>query len=187
MKQTGNQAIQLVVLLGNPGKQYANTRHNVGWMVSSRLTTAPGSAWKEKFHGRFLKEGSIVILEPHTFMNHSGRSVQAAAAFFHHPPQAILVVHDDMETPFGGVTLTFGGGDRGNNGIRSIASSIGTRDFWRLRIGVGRPPSNRRPGDWILERFTPEEEAVLPDLLDRAANVIADEIRDPKERKERIG
>lgn len=187
MKHEGNQAIQLIALLGNPGNQYARSRHNVGWMVASYLTREEPSRWKEKFHGRFVKEGSQIILMPETFMNNSGRSVQAALSFFNFQPQNVVVVHDDMETAFGNVTLTLGGGHRGNNGVRSIASALGSSSFWRVRIGVGRPPAGRKPGDWILQRFSPDEEAVLPDVLELAAAVLSRNQFDPKECMERIG
>ena len=182
MKRTGNQEIALIAFLGNPGAQYRQTRHNVGWMVIPELTTVPPSAWKEKFHGRFLKDGDQVLLAPETYMNNSGRSVQAAAAFFGVSRAGILVVHDDMETAFGTVSLTRGGGHRGNNGIRSVAQALGGPDFWRLRLGVGRPPAGRRPGDWILERFTPDEEARVPDMLTAAVRMIQNNASHPKER-----
>ncbi|MFW5643605.1 MAG: aminoacyl-tRNA hydrolase [Alkalispirochaeta sp.] len=174
MKRAGIQDIRLVVLLGNPGRQYAATRHNVAWMVVPYLDVEPESRWKEKFHGRFLKRGETVLLMPETFMNHSGRSVQAAATFFSIPPKEILVVHDDMETPFASVAVVTGGGHRGNNGVRSVAQSLGTGDFMRLRVGVGRPPAGRKPGDWILERFTPDEEARLPEVLTSVADIVRD-------------
>ncbi|MFA7567156.1 MAG: aminoacyl-tRNA hydrolase [Alkalispirochaeta sp.] len=173
MNRTGNQVIRLITLLGNPGRQYERSRHNVAWLLTPELTTTPTERWKEKFHGRFLKEGDRVYLIPHTYMNRSGKSVQAAVKFFNFTPQELLVVHDDMETPFGSVELTFAGGHRGNNGVRSIAQSLGTPDFYRLRIGVGRPPAGRRPGDWILERFSPDEEARLPDIVASAVRIIS--------------
>jgi len=176
MKRAGNQEIRLVALLGNPGRQYASTRHNVAWMVVPYLGVDPVTAWKEKFHGRFLKRGDTIILMPETYMNLSGRSVQAAATFFNVPAQEILVVHDDMETPFATLDVVSGGGHRGNNGVRSIAQSLGTGDFSRLRVGVGRPPAGRKPGDWILERFTPDEEARLPDLLGAVAEAIRERV-----------
>jgi PTH1 family peptidyl-tRNA hydrolase len=187
MKHEGNQAIQLIALLGNPGKQYARTRHNVGWMLAPFLTNEAQSRWKEKFHGRFIKEASQIILMPETFMNHTGRSVQAARSFFGFHPQNVVVVHDDMETPFGTITLTLGGGHRGNNGVRSIATAFGSPEFWRLRIGVGRPPAGRKPGDWILQRFTADEEAVLLDVLELAATILTRNQLDPKEETRHIG
>jgi peptidyl-tRNA hydrolase, PTH1 family len=144
----------------------------VAWMLLPELTPVPPTQWKEKFHGRFLKEGNRILLLPHTYMNRSGSSVQAAATFFGLSPEEILVAHDDMETAFGTVTLTFGGGHRGNNGVRSVSQVLGSSDFHRLRIGTGRPPAGRNPGDWILERFSPDEEARLPDILREGAERI---------------
>ena len=164
--------VKLVAFLGNPGRQYENTRHNAAWMVISELTSGDRSAWKEKFHGRFLKEGSLILLAPETFMNHSGRSVQAARGFFGLEPAEIMVVHDDVETAFGAVELTWSGGHRGQNGVRSVAQALGTAEFWRLRIGLGRPPSTRKPADWVLERFSPPEEAELPKILANAARLV---------------
>lgn len=162
-----------MALLGNPGRQYAASRHNVAWMLVSELTTAADSAWKEKFHGRFLREGALIYLKPETYMNRSGAAVQAAAAFFSVPPTQIAVVHDDMETPFGTVEAVWAGGHRGQNGVRSVAQALGTTEFWRLRIGLGRPPAGRKPGDWVLERFGPEEEADLPTVLRGVARFLA--------------
>ena len=166
------QDLRLVALLGNPGRQYATTRHNVGWMLAEYLSQDPPEAWKEKFHGRFLKTGSRTLLKPDTFMNNSGRSVQAALSFFSLSPHQMVVVHDDLETAFGSVELAFAGGHRGHNGVRSVTQAIGSGDFWRLRIGVGRPPAGRSPGDWVLERFDAVEEKHLPEILARAARLL---------------
>ncbi len=166
--------VRLVAFLGNPGRQYALTRHNVAWMVIPELTATDRGTWKEKFHGRFLKEGELILLAPETFMNHSGRSVQAARAFFGLNPGQVLVVHDDVETAFGVVELAWNGGHRGQNGGRSVAQALGTSEFWRMRIGLGRPPSTRKAADWVLERFSSEEEAELPKVLANAARIVQD-------------
>ena len=178
--------VRLVALLGNPGREYATTRHNVGWMLAAELTTAPDSTWKEKFHGRFLKEGDLVLLKPETFMNRSGRSVQAARDFFGLDPAEVLVVHDDLETPFGSVELAWAGGHRGQNGVRSVTEALGTGEFWRLRIGVGRPPAPRNAADWVLERFASEEEADLPRVLRGAADLVRRAATTPGPEKLRI-
>ncbi|MFW5695191.1 MAG: aminoacyl-tRNA hydrolase [Alkalispirochaeta sp.] len=166
--------VKLVAFLGNPGQRYQLTRHNVAWMVVPELTSADESAWKEKFHGRFLKEGTLTLLKPETYMNHSGRSIQAARAFFGLEPAEIVVVHDDVETAFGTVELSWDGGHRGQNGVRSAIQALGTGSFWRVRIGVGRPPSTRKPADWVLERFSPQEEAELPAILANTARIVRD-------------
>ena len=183
MKSRHSQAesLKLIAFLGNPGSRYEKTRHNVGRMLLSRIDdTTPSlqntreggtltvTPWKEKFHGRFCRAGEVVLLVPDTYMNESGRSVQAALSFFGISGPETLIVHDDLETSFGTVEMTFGGGHRGNNGVRSITQVCGQPDFWRLRIGIGRPPGNRKPGDWVLERFSRDEEARLPEVLDLA-------------------
>lgn len=185
MKQDGRQPPQakLIVFLGNPGKQYQYSRHNLGWIalqayLDSGHASAPDQgSWKEKFHGIFFRAGDVVLLKPQTYINGSGRSVQAAATFFGIPREATLVVHDDLETPFGSVEITQGGGHRGNNGVRSIMTHCGGPDFFRLRVGIGRPPGHRKPGDWVLERFSREEEAELPDVLDRVTELIRQWLR----------
>ncbi len=181
MKTPRNQAdIRLVAFLGNPERRYANTRHNAGWLVADRVVPDDSRDWKEKFHGRFSRRGSLVLLKPQTYINNSGRSVQAALAFFSLTADQLLVVSDDLETAFGTVQIVWGGGHRGHNGIRSIANSLSTSDFWRLRLGIGRPPATRRVADWVLERFTREEEAALPDVLDTAESYIADLLHDKR-------
>ena len=187
MKDEGNQAIHLITLLGNPGERYARTRHNVGWMLAPFLTRVDPSRWKKKFLGRFIKEGPRIFLMPETFMNDSGRCVQAALSFFDFQPRNVVVVHDDMEIAFGTIIFTEGGGHRGNNGVRSIANALGSSSFWRMRIGIGRPPAGRKPGEWILRRFTPDEEMVLPDVLELAAEILTRDRLVPTERTERIG
>jgi len=165
--------IRLVAFLGNPGRRYEPTRHNVAWMLADRLVPSDDRSWKEKFHGLFHRDGSIVFLKPTAFMNNSGRSVQAACSFFSVDPAALLVVHDDLETPFGAVDTVWDGGHRGHNGLRSVSTSLSTGDYHRLRIGIGRPPANRRVADWVLERFSREEEAELPGILARAEELLA--------------
>lgn len=189
MNRASRQAhrIDLIVFLGNPGTRYARTRHNAGRLMAESLSDLPiTSPWKEKFHGTFARAGEQVLLLPDTYMNESGRSVQAAASFFTIPQDATLVVHDDLETPFGTVHLVFGGGHRGNNGVRSVEQHLGGRDFWRLRVGIGRPPADRPASAWVLERFTPDEEARLPELQRLAARLLRENLADPRERREGI-
>jgi PTH1 family peptidyl-tRNA hydrolase len=164
--------IRLVAFLGNPGSQYEKTRHNVAWIVCDVLSDNSG-AWKSKFHGTFLKRSDVVLLKPDTYVNRSGRSVQSALAFFSYAPEELLIVHDDLETPFGTVSLAWNGGHRGQNGVRSIETALGDPAFWRLRIGIGRPPSGRRVAEWVLQRFSPDEEAHLPRIIDIGAEVLS--------------
>jgi peptidyl-tRNA hydrolase, PTH1 family len=166
----------LVAGLGNPGREYAETRHNVGWMVLDELARRHGGSWKSKFNGSLaevrLDGHRIALLKPETYMNESGRSVAAAARFFKVEPDAILVVHDEGDFDLGRLELKVGGGLAGHNGLRSIAQQLGTPDFLRLRIGVGRPErGDRRPlADWVLANFEPQDD---PDeLVARAADAV---------------
>lgn len=166
--------MKLVVGLGNPGTKYARNRHNVGFMVADRLASESAfrfPEWKDKFNGRFTKgtiDGEdVVLVEPLTYMNESGKSVQAAVAFFHvDPKKELLVLHDELDLPFAEVRLKQGGGHCGHNGLRSIMSVLGP-DFTRLRIGIGRPPAGFRGevADFVLQNFDPVEDATIPDVV----------------------
>lgn len=159
----------MIVFLGNPGVQYKKTRHNAGWIVCDALTkNGINQAWSAKFHSLYLKEGNLVLLKPQTFMNESGIAVQEAAKFYGIPANSILIVHDDIELPFGAVKLQLGGGLGGHNGLKSIKSHLGTETFYRLRIGVGRPPAPISVADFVLGRFSPEEESSLALVLNKA-------------------
>src|ERR671936_923721 len=166
----------LVVGLGNPGRDYAGHRHNVGWMVVDELARRYGGSWKGKFSGRLAEvrvDGHRVgLLKPETFMNESGRSVGAAARFYKLEPDAILVVHDEIDLEPGRLQARRGGGLAGHNGLRSIARELGTREFLRLRIGVGRPGRGdpRSVSDWVLSPFEPEED--VDALVSRAADAV---------------
>ena len=171
----------LVVGLGNPGKEYASHRHNVGFMAAEDLASSVRAGdFRDKFSGRFTKGShqgdDIVILEPLTFMNLSGQSVQPAAAFFKVEPAQVVVVHDELDLPFGDVRLKVGGGHAGHNGLRSIMKSIGTGDFVRLRIGIGRPPPGFRGevADYVLSSFDAIERAELSGILKRATESVLD-------------
>lgn len=176
---------RLVVFLGNPGSQYRSTRHNIAWMVLDRLVGRltqgpvaldPPDRWKEKFHSRMARctvhHHDMVLLRPETFMNNSGQAVRRAADFFSIPPAATLVLHDDLETPFGGIHVVRAGGHRGHNGVRSITRHLGTDSFSRMRLGIGRPPGGRDTASWVLERFAHHEEAVLQDFLNGAVEAL---------------
>ena len=137
----------LVVGLGNPGREYAGNRHNVGHMVVDELARRHGGSWRSKFNGRIsevrIDGHRVALLAPETYMNESGRSVAAAASFFKVEPDAILVVHDESDLESGRLQARMGGGLAGHNGLRSVAKSLGTQDFLRLRVGVGRPAARR--------------------------------------------
>ncbi len=167
----------LVVGLGNPGREYARNRHNVGFMVvNDELAARFDGSWRSKFSGSLaevrIDEHRVALLKPGTFMNDSGRSVQAAAAFFKLDPAAILVVHDEGDLPLGRLQARLGGGLAGHNGLRSIAQLLGTPEFIRLRVGVGRPGrGDRRPlADFVLSNFEAHEDR--DGVVARAADAV---------------
>jgi peptidyl-tRNA hydrolase, PTH1 family len=171
----------LVVGLGNPGKEYASHRHNIGFMAVDDLAQrARADAFREKFSGLYAKaeiEGEqAILLKPMTYMNDSGRSVQPAMAFFKIAPKDVIVLHDELDLPFGEVRLKFSGGHAGHNGLRSIMASAGTGDFGRVRLGIGRPPAGFRGpvADYVLSSFDPIERASLPDMLARGVASVLD-------------
>lgn len=166
----------LVVGLGNPGQEHAHDRHNVGWMVVDELARRRGGSFRSKFSGKLaevrLDELRLALLKPETYMNLSGSSVSAAARFFKAPPELIAVVHDEVDLEPGRLQVRLGGGLAGHNGLRSLRQSLGSPDFLRLRVGVGRPGrGDRRPvADYVLSPFQPEEDADA--LVARAADAV---------------
>jgi PTH1 family peptidyl-tRNA hydrolase len=166
----------LVVGLGNPGREYARHRHNVGWMVVEELARRHGASWKGKFSGQLAEirvDGHrVALLKPETYMNESGRSVGAAARFYKVESDAVLVVHDEIDLEPGRLQARKGGGLAGHNGLRSIAAHLGSQDFLRLRVGVGRPSRGdpRAPADYVLSPFAPEDDA--ESLVGRAADAV---------------
>jgi PTH1 family peptidyl-tRNA hydrolase len=161
---------KLIVGLGNPGSKYQWTRHNAGFMVLDKLSDAAGiSTARKKFSG-FYGEGSwqgeqLLLLKPLTFMNLSGRSVAEALRFHKLSLENLIVIHDDLDIPFGMVKVKEGGGHAGHNGLRSLLSELGSGDFTRVRVGIGRP-SRGDVVDYVLNRFADEELSRLPDILD---------------------
>jgi PTH1 family peptidyl-tRNA hydrolase len=155
----------LVAGLGNPGREYAGNRHNVGYMVADELARRHDGSWKSKFNGRLAEvriDGhKVVLLKPETFMNESGRAVASAMRFFKLEPDAVLVVHDESDLPLGRLQARRGGGLAGHNGLRSVAEHLGTPEFLRLRVGVGRPErgDRRKLADYVLADFEPHEDA----------------------------
>jgi PTH1 family peptidyl-tRNA hydrolase len=172
----------LVVGLGNPGREHANTRHNVGWMVVDELARRHGGSFRGKFSGQLAEvrvDGSrIALLKPETWMNLSGRSVQPAVRFFKVEPDALLVVHDEGDFDLGRLQARAGGGLAGHNGLRSIAQSLGTQEFLRLRIGVGRPErGDPRPlADYVLSDFEPHDDR--EGIVSRAADAVESLLRE---------
>lgn len=172
----------LVAGLGNPGREYARTRHNAGWLVVDELLARTGGSFKSKFSGKFgevrLDGLRLALLEPETYMNESGRSIAAAARFFKLPADAVLVVHDDVDLDEGRLQARRGGGLAGHNGLRSIAQTLGTQEFLRLRIGVGRPGhgDRRSVADYVLAPF--DDATDVDALVRRAADAVEAIARD---------
>ncbi len=165
---------KLIVFLGNPGVQYKQTRHNAGWMVCDAFLAKNtiSQNWLTKFHSLYLKEGNLILLKPQTFMNESGIAVQESSKFYGIESSSILVVHDDIELSFGSVKLQQDGGLGGHNGLKSIKTHLGTENFCRLRLGVGRPPTPMQVADFVLGRFSPSEEKSFSKILDNAVECI---------------
>ena len=168
-----------VVGLGNPGAKYAQTRHNVGAMAVAALAAGLGESLRPKAKVRCavsevrVAQERVVLAVPGSYMNESGGPVTALNAFFKTPADQLVVVHDEVDLPFGSMRLKFGGGDNGHNGLRSIRGALGTGDWFRLRIGVGR--GNSRGGDTaghVLARFSGAERAALPEDLQTAGDAI---------------
>jgi PTH1 family peptidyl-tRNA hydrolase len=166
----------LVVGLGNPGREHQRDRHNVGWMIVDELARRHAASWKGKFSGQLAEirvDGHrVALLKPETYMNESGRSVGAAARFYKVEPDAVLVVHDEIDLDHGRLQARRGGGLAGHNGLRSIAAHLGSQEFLRLRVGVGRPGRGdaRAPADYVLSPFTPDQDAEA--LVTRGADAV---------------
>ena len=161
----------LVVGLGNPGRSYEGNRHNVGFMAADGLRSSESlPEYREKFSGVWAKGDAFALLKPMTFMNLSGDSVQPATAFLKVEPGSLIVIHDELDVPFGEVRLKLGGGHAGHNGLRSIIERLGSPEFIRVRVGIGRPPPGFRGdvADYVLHNFDPSEKAELPGVLGKA-------------------
>lgn len=168
----------LITGLGNPGARYDNTRHNIGFSVADALCNRFGSfmtRWQEKFKGHFCKVKiagqQTILLKPQTFMNLSGQSVQPAMSFFKLSINHLIIIHDDIDLDYGMVRLKSGGGTGGHNGLNSLKKELGSTDFHRIRIGVGRPVHGD-VSDFVLKSFTPDEQIELDSIIDRACKAI---------------
>ena len=179
----------LIAGLGNPGREYERTRHNVGSMVADELVRRHGGSYRSKFSGRLAElraDGRrFAVLTPETYMNESGRSVAPAVRFFKVPPEDLLVVHDEGDFDLGRLQARLGGGLAGHNGLRSIAAHLGTPEFLRLRIGVGRPGRGDRRdlADYVLSDFDVQDDA--PAIVARAADAVETILRDGLEEAQR--
>jgi PTH1 family peptidyl-tRNA hydrolase len=189
-RRQGSSLDLLVVGLGNPGREYARNRHNVGHLVVEELARRHDGAWRSKFSGQLaeirLDGHKIALLKPETFMNESGRAVGGAARFYKLEPSEVLVVHDEGDFDLGRLELKAGGGLAGHNGLRSIAQHLKTQDFLRLRIGVGRPQrGDPRPlADYVLSDFEPADDAAT--LVARAADAVEQLDADGIEQAQRV-
>ncbi|MCU1659324.1 MAG: pth [Pseudonocardiales bacterium] len=168
---------QLIVGLGNPGPRYAGTRHNAGFFVVELLAERIGGRFKAHKGRVDVVEGRLegvpaVLAKPKSYMNGSGGPVVAVSRFYKIAVEQITVVHDDLDLPFGTLRLKRGGGDGGHNGLRSMTSALGSKDYARVRLGIGRPPGRQDPADYVLREFTPGERKDLPLLVDRAADAV---------------
>jgi PTH1 family peptidyl-tRNA hydrolase len=169
----------LVVGLGNPGRQYQGNRHNVGFMIVDQLAARAGSPAPRAKYGAELFEIALageraILCKPMEFMNVSGQAVRQIAGFHKIPAARTIVVHDELDVPFGRVKLGAGGGAGGHNGIRSIIAELGTPDFARVRVGIDRPPPEWKGADYVLANFTGAEQRDLPALIDLASDAIED-------------
>jgi PTH1 family peptidyl-tRNA hydrolase len=167
--------LQLIVGLGNPGPRYARTRHNVGEVIIDALADRIGGRFSthrsrsDVLSGR-LAGARVVLVKPHAFMNESGAAVQSVAAFYKVPVERITVVHDELDLPYGTLRLKRGGGEGGHNGLRSVSQSLGSKQYQRVRFGIGRPPGRQDPADFVLRAFSTVERRELDMLIERAAD-----------------
>ena len=175
--------VWLVVGLGNPGPSYAGHRHNVGYLVTDVLAERMGSSFRahksgraDVVEGRLAPPGSpgprVVLVRPRTYMNETGGPVKQLAAFYKVPPERIVAVHDELDIPFDTMRVKLGGGDNGHNGLRSLRNALGTGDFYRVRVGIGRPPGHQDVADYVLSSYSAAERKTLPLQVTTAADAV---------------
>ncbi|MCX0271044.1 aminoacyl-tRNA hydrolase [Nocardia zapadnayensis] len=168
----------LVVGLGNPGPAYERTRHNVGFLVADSLAQRVGGRFTaHKKSGADLLQArldgrQVLIAKPRSYMNLSGRPVAALARFFSVPPTEVVVIHDELDIPFGEIRLKRGGGEGGHNGLRSVSGALTSKEYLRTRIGIGRPPGRQDPADYVLKPFSSVERKELPIVVEQAADAV---------------
>ena len=176
-RSAGDPERWVVVGLGNPGEQYAKTRHNAGVMVVERLVDQIGATLKAHKSGALVAEGmlggeKVTVARPTSYMNESGRNVRALLDFYKTPLDHFILVHDEIDIPFGEVRLKLDGGTAGHNGLKSVANHLSSKEFVRIRVGVGRPRGSSDAAGHVLQRFSGAEKAELPDLIERAADAV---------------
>jgi PTH1 family peptidyl-tRNA hydrolase len=169
--------MKLLVGLGNPGRKYAKTRHNIGFeIIDEVVKKIDNLKFKEDFNSLFaiseIDREKACIAKPQTFMNLSGNAVAALASFYKIASEDITVVHDDIDMPLGKFKIVIGSGTGGHNGVDSIISSLGTKDFWRLKVGIGRPPEGFDPADYVLGSFNEDEGTIVKKIICHAADVV---------------
>jgi PTH1 family peptidyl-tRNA hydrolase len=185
--------VWLVVGLGNPGPSYAGHRHNVGYLVTAELATRMGSPFRahksgraEVVEGRLAPPGTdaprVVLARPRTYMNESGGAVKQLASFYKTPPERIVVVHDELDLPFETLRVKLGGGDNGHNGLRSLRQALGTGEFYRVRLGIGRPPGRQDVADFVLSDYSSAERKLLPLQVATGADAVESLLTDGLER-----
>jgi PTH1 family peptidyl-tRNA hydrolase len=185
--QAGSTDPWVVVGLGNPGPTYAGHRHNVGYLVADELVGRLGASFKthrasrsEIAEGRLAPDGRspgqpgprVILVRPRCYMNEVGGPTKAVLKFYGVPPERLVAVHDELDIPFGTMRVKLGGGDNGHNGLRSIRSSLGTGDFYRVRVGIGRPSGRQDPADFVLSNYSTTERKELSFQVDRAADAV---------------
>jgi PTH1 family peptidyl-tRNA hydrolase len=176
--------VWLVVGLGNPGPTYAGHRHNIGYLVTDELARRMGASFRshksgraDVVEGRLGTQGGVpgprvVLARARGYMNESGGSAKALAAFYKVPPERIVAIHDELDLPFDTMRVKLGGGDNGHNGLRSMRSSLGTGDFHRVRVGIGRPPGRQDVADFVLSNYSSTERKTVPFQVDTAADAV---------------
>lgn len=185
--------VWLVVGLGNPGPSYAGHRHNIGYMVTDELARRMGSGFRahksgraEVVEGRLSAPGvpgpRVVLARPRCYMNEVGGPVKALATFYKVPPAQVVAIHDELDIPFDTMRVKLGGGDNGHNGLKSMRSSLGTGDFHRVRVGIGRPPGRQEVADFVLSDYSSAERKVLPFVIDSGADAVESLVADGLEK-----
>jgi len=173
--------IWLVVGLGNPGDEYSSTRHNIGQMVVDALAVRHNARWskhKSRTNVAAFKLGvgaeaaSVIVAKSHGYMNESGGPMKALAAFYKVPPSQMIVIHDELDIPFAAIRSKLAGGDNGHNGLKSLTSALGGPDYFRVRMGIGRPQGRQDPADFVLKPFASAEKKTLPEFIARGADTV---------------